>query len=306
MRPLKNTSEVAVIGGGLAGLAAARHAARLGRLVTLFEGSALFGGLVATVDEVDGIPVPGKFSGQDLAMHLLEDARKAGVRIVQSGAAKIELDGRLALTDQEDTPYHPEAIIIASGATLRKLGVPREEEFSGRGLSRCATCDGGFFRGQDVVVVGGGDAAVQEALVLARTSRRVVMVCRSPLKAKRDYVDRLAARENVSFVWDCEVSAILGDQGVSGVRLRNVKDGTSSDIECMGLFPFIGSTPNSGFAPRALLTASGHIKTGPNFATSDFRVFAAGAVRAEYGGNLVQAMAEGVGAAEAAARLKLH
>jgi thioredoxin reductase (NADPH) len=306
MRPLKNTSEVAVIGGGLAGLSAARHAARLGRLVTLFEGSALFGGLVATVDEVDGIPVPGKFSGQDLAMHLLEDARKAGVRIVQSVAAKIELDGRLTLTDQEDTSYHPEAIIIASGATLRKLGVPREEEFSGRGLSRCATCDGGFFRGQDVVVVGGGDGAAQEALVLARTSRRVVMVCRSPLKAKRDYVDRLAARENVSFVWDCEVSAILGDQGVSGVRLRNVKDGTSSDIECMGLFPFIGSTPNSAFAPRALLTASGHIKTGPNFATSDFRVFAAGAVRAEYGGNLVQAMAEGVGAAEAAARLKLH
>src|SRR5580658_7743965 len=128
MRPLKNTCEVAVIGGGLAGLSAARHAARLGRLVTLFEGSALFGGLVATVDEVDGIPVPGKFSGQDLAMHLLEDARKAGVHIVQSGAATIELDGSLTLTDQENTLHHPEAIIIASGATLRKLGVPREEE----------------------------------------------------------------------------------------------------------------------------------------------------------------------------------
>jgi thioredoxin reductase (NADPH) len=306
MRPLKNTCELAVIGGGLAGLSAARHAARLGRLVTLFEASALFGGLVATVDEVDGIPVPGKFSGQDLAMHLLEDARKAGVRIVQSGAAKIALDGRLTLTDQESTLHLPEAIIIASGATLRKLGVPREEEFLGRGLSRCATCDGGFFRGQDVVVVGGGDGAVQEALVLAKTSRRVMMVCRSPLKAKRDYVDRLAARENVSFLWDSEVSAILGDAGVSGVRLRNVKDGTSSDVECMGLFPFIGSTPNSGFAPSTLLTASGHIKTTPNFATADSRVFAVGAVRAEYGGNLVQAMAEGVGAAEAVARLKLH
>lgn len=306
MRPLKNTCEVAVIGGGLAGLSAARHAARLGRLVTLFEGSALFGGLVATVDQVDGIPVPGKFSGQDLAMHLLEDARKAGVRIVQSGAANIELNGRLTLTDQESTSYHPEAIVIASGATLRKLGVPREEEFLGKGLSRCATCDGGFFRGQDVVVVGGGDGAVQEALVLAKTSRRVIMVCRSPLKAKRDYVDRLAARENVSFLWDSEVSEILGDQGVTGVRLRNLKRGTSSDIECMGLFPFIGATPNSAFAPRALLTDSGHIKTAPNFSTSDLRVFAVGAVRAEYGGNVVQAMAEGVGAAEAVARLKLH
>ncbi len=143
--------------------------------------------------------------------------------------------------------------------------MPREEEFLGRGLSRCATCDGGFFRGQDVVVVGGGDGAVQEALVLAKTSRRVIMVCRSPLKAKRDYVDRLAARENVSFVWDSEVSAILGDQGVSGVRLRNVKDGTSSDIECTGLFPFVGATPNSGFVPASLLTASGHIKTTAEF-----------------------------------------
>lgn len=306
MRPLKNICEVAVIGGGLAGLSAARHAARLGRLVTLFEGSAMFGGLVATVGDVDGIPVPGKFSGQDLAIHLLEEARKAAVRIVHSGVAGIVLDRRITLTDEENATHHPEAIIIASGASLRRLGVPREEELVGRGVSRCATCDGGFFRGQDVVVVGGGDAAVQEALVLARSSRRVTMVCRSPLKAKRAYIDRLAARENVSFVWDSEVCEILGDEGVSGVRLRNVKDGRSSDIECRGLFPFIGATPNSFFAPASLRTASGHIRTTRDFATSDDRVFAAGAVRAGYGGNLVQAMAEGVGAAEAVARLELQ
>jgi thioredoxin reductase (NADPH) len=306
MRPLKNLCEIAVIGGGLAGLSAARQAARLGRLVTLFESSALFGGLVATVGEVDGIPVPGKFSGQDLAMHLLEDARKAGVRIVQAGVAKVANGSRLTLTDLENAVCHPEAIIVASGAVLRKLGVPREEEYLGRGLSRCATCDGGFFRGQDVVVVGGGDGAVQEALVLAKTSRRVIMVCRSPLKAKRDYVDRIAARENVHFIWDSEVSAILGDQTVAGVRLRNVKDGRGSDIECTGLFPFIGATPNSGFLPESLLTASGYIKTTPDFASSDPRVFAVGAVRADYGGTLVQAMAEGVGAAESVGRVKLH
>jgi thioredoxin reductase (NADPH) len=157
-----------------------------------------------------------------------------------------------------------------------------------------------------VVVIGGGDGAVHEALVLARSARRVMMVCRSPLKAKRDYIEKLAARENVSFVWDSEVRAILGEDGVTGVRVRNVKDGRSTDVECRGVFPFIGVRPNSGFVPATLLSASGHIRTSPSFVTADARVFAAGAVRAEYGGNLVQAMAEGVGAAEAAARLLLH
>jgi thioredoxin reductase (NADPH) len=275
-------------------------------LVTLFEASGLFGGLVATVGEVDGLPVPGKFSGQDLAIHLLQDVRKAAVQVLQTGIAKLDLGQRLTLTDQDDKTYHPEAIIIASGASLRKLGVPGEEEFAGRGVSRCATCDGGFFRNQDVVVVGGGDGAVQEALVLAKTSRRVIMVCRSPLRAKRDYIEKLATRENVSFVWDSEVSTILGDGGVGAVRLRNVKDGMMSDIECAGVFPFIGATPNTEFAPASLLTEAGHIKTTPRFATCDSRVFAVGAVRADYGGNLVQAMAEGVGAAEAATRLLLH
>jgi len=303
MRPLKNLCEVAIIGGGLAGLSAARHAARLGHLVTLFEGSPMFGGLVATVDEVDGLLVPGKFSGQDLAIHLLQDARKVGVQIVETSVAKLEVDKRLVLTDQEHQTYHPEAIIVASGASLRKLGVAGEEEFVGRGVSRCATCDGGFFRGQDVVVVGGGDSALQEALVLAKTSRRVIMVCRSALKAKRDYIDKIAARENVTFIWDSEVSAILGEAGVSGVRLRNVKDGSSSDVECAGLFPFIGGAPNTQFVPASLLAATGHIRTTPGFATSNARVFAVGAVRADYGGNIVEAMAEGVGAAEAVARL---
>jgi thioredoxin reductase (NADPH) len=306
MRPLKNSCEVAVIGGGLAGLTAACHAARLGRLVTLFESSGLYGGLVATVGELDGLPVPGKFSGQDIAIHLLQDARKAAVQFVEAAIAKLDLEQRLALTDHHGKSYHPGAIIVASGASPRKLGVRGEAEFIGRGVSRCATCDCGFFRGQDVVVVGGGDAAVQEALLLAQTSRRVIMVCRSPLKAQRNYVDRLAARENVSFIWESEVSAILGSDGVSGVRLRNVKDNTDSDIECAGLFPFIGGVPNTGFVPATMLTATGHIRTNPDLASSDARVFAVGAARAGYGGHLVQAMAEGVGAAEAAARLLVN
>jgi thioredoxin reductase (NADPH) len=303
VRALKNFCEVAVIGGGLAGLTAARHAARLGKLVTLFEGSGMYGGQVATTSEVDGLPMPGKLSGQDLAIHLLEDARKIAVQVVESSIDKIELGKQITITDQDNKTYHPEAIIVASGASLRKLGVPGEEEFMGRGVSHCATCDGGFYRNQDVVVVGGGDSAAQEAMVLAKTSRKVIMVCRSPMKAKRDYVEKLASKENVTFIWDSEVSEILGQDGVSGIRLRNVKNGTTTDLECPGLFPFIGVTPNTAFVPSSLLTASGHIKTGPGYVTADPRVFAVGAARAEYGGNAVEAMAEGVSAAEATAKL---
>lgn len=307
MRPLKNMCQIAVIGGGLAGLTAARHAARLGRLVSLFEGSAMYGGLVATVGEVEGLPLPGKFSGQDLAMHLLEDARKTGVQMLDAPVANLALGARLMLSDEQGRSYHPEAVIVASGGALRKLGVPGEAEFVGRGVSHCATCDGGFFRGMDVVVVGGGDGAVQEALVLARTSRRVIMVCRSPLRARREYVDKLAARENLSFIWDSEISAILGDQqGVTGVRVRHMKDGSATEVACAGVFPFIGAAPASGFLPASLLTASGHIATDAGLASADPRVFAAGGVRAGYGGSLVQAMAEGLGAAESAARLTAH
>ena len=296
-RPLKNLCELAVIGGGLAGLAAARHAARLGRLVTLFENSGIYGGQLATVDHVDGLPVPGAFSGQDLAIALLEDCRKVGVRIIDAQIDKLDLGERLVLTDWEGQAHNPEAVIVASGASLRKLGVPGEEQFTGRGVSRCASCDGGFYRDMDVVVVGGGDAAVHEALVLAKTSRQVIMVCRSPLKASREYINRLDARENVRFVWDSEVVAVLGEMKVSGVHVRNVVTGAESEIAAAGVFPFIGVVPNTAFLPATMRDASGHM------VTTDPRIIAAGAVRAEYGGMAAQAMAEGIGAAAAAHRV---
>lgn len=302
VRPLKNMEEVAVIGGGLAGLSAALHAARLGRLVTLFEGSGMYGGLVATVDEVDGLGVPGHLSGQAVAMHLLEQAKKQGVQVVEWPVAALVLDDRIALTTEQGRTCHPDAVIVASGAALRRLGVPGEETFAGRGVSRCATCDGGFYKDRDVAVIGTGDAAVTEALVLAKTSRSVTMVCRGPLKAKRIYVDRLAARDNVRFVWDSEVAEVLGDKAVTGLRVRDVRDGSETTLECAGVFPFIGVEPSAAFLPAGFLTESGHVLADATTATADPRVFAAGAVRAGYGGNVAQAMAEGIAAAEAAAR----
>ncbi|MDE2405181.1 MAG: FAD-dependent oxidoreductase [Sphingomonadales bacterium] len=302
-RPLKNLSEVIVIGGGLAGLAAARHMARLGRLVTLFEGSGLYGGLTATLGHVDGLPFPGTFAGQDLAIPLLEDARKVGVRVIEWSVDKVENGDRLTVTDGAGDVHRPEAVIVASGASLRQLGVPGEEQLLGRGVSRCATCDGGFYKGKDVAVIGAGDGAVHEALTLVPLARTVYLVARSPLSAKREYADRIAGKDNVRFVWESEVTAILGDQSVTGLALRDVNTGAESRIEVSGVFPFIGVEPVSGFLPEALRTPTGHVAAGADTATADPRIFAAGAVRAGYGGTVIEAMAEGVRAAESVARL---
>lgn len=297
VRPLKNMCEIAIIGGGLAGLAAACHVARLGRLATLFEGRGLYGGQVATVDHLDGLPLPGAHSGQDVAMTLLEEARKAGVQLVEAEVVSVANGAKLSLTDSTGLIYHPHAIIIATGTLARKLNVPDEADYEGRGISHCAACDGGFFRNQDVVVVGGGDAAAHEALVLAKLARKVTMICRSPLRAKRAYIDKLAALENIRFYWDSVVTQICGDaSGVSAVRLCNTKSGGESEIPCHGVFPFIGGEPNSAFLPEPFRSPSGY------FVASDPRLFAAGAIRAEYGGNAVQALADGVSAAEAAVK----
>lgn len=243
-RPLKNLCEIAVIGGGLAGLSSARHAARLGKLVTLFEGTGIYGGQVATVGEVSGLPFAGEHSGQDLAIHLLDEAKKVGCQIIEAGIAHITFEPRLTLIDEAGNAHHPEAVIIASGASLKRLGVAGEEDYYGRGVSRCATCDSGFFRNQSVAVIGGGDAAFHEAMVLAKVAREVIMVCRSPAKAKREYIDRLDARVNVRFVWDHEVSAITGDvSGVTGLVLRHVESGAEKQPRRRGRLPLYRRCP---------------------------------------------------------------
>ena len=187
-------------------------------------------------------------------------------------------------------------------ARLRQLEAPGASELLGKGVSQCAWCDGQLFRGQDVAVIGGGDAAAQEALVLAGLCRRVYVVARSPLRAKPDYVTRLSRLESVEFVWSSVVDEVLGSDTVEGVRLRGVRDGSLSELACSAVFPFIGSIPNSEFLPSEVAREDGYVVTDEGFATSLPGVFAAGAVRRGYGGHLAEAVGEAVSAASAAAR----
>ncbi|MBT5811074.1 MAG: FAD-dependent oxidoreductase [Rhodospirillaceae bacterium] len=289
--------EMLVIGGGLCGLSAAHHAARCGARTILLE-PGLFGGEVSTVEHLDGLPGAGVVSGAALAADLADKCREIGVVIVEATAGRLTSNAGVEVASSGGgRAYRAKTAIVASGARLRMLDAPGAVEFVGRGVSQCASCDGPLFKDEDVVVVGAGDAAAQEACVLAGFCGTVTIVCRSPMKAKRRYVEALSTASNVRFIWSSEVDAVLGEQFVTAIRLRSRKDGSITELPCAAVFPFVGTAPNSGFLPPELLNSGGYVETGPDFRTKDMNVFAAGAVRSGYGGQIAQAVGEGVSAA---------
>jgi thioredoxin reductase (NADPH) len=295
--------DIAIIGGGMAGLTAAWHAMRRGMAPCLFEPQPGFGGQVATLNHVDDWPATGPVSGVELAAGLAANLSHEVVEIHHEPVLKVEREGALLRVASASTSLRARCVIAASGGSLRGLGVEGEDRLRGKGVSQCADCDGGFFRNQDVVVVGGGDAALQEALILAETSATVTIVARSRLKARSAYVERAAGKPNVRFAWDSAVDAIHGTDGVTGVRLRNVLTGATSDIPCSGVFPFIGVEPQTAYLPAAVKRdAAGCVVTDAQLRTTLPGVFAIGAVRAGYGGDLVCAAGDAALAVAVAAR----
>ncbi|HSQ02812.1 MAG TPA: FAD-dependent oxidoreductase, partial [Burkholderiales bacterium] len=282
--------DVVVVGGGVAGLTAAWEASRHGLATALFEAEPLYGGQVANINVLDDWPATGEVSGVELANALAAKLRDEAVELINEPVRGVSDSNGLLRVAADKQTLRTKRVIVATGARLRTLGVPGEEALRGKGVSQCAYCDGSFFRNQDVVVVGGGDAALQEALVLAPTCRSVAIVIRSMLRAKRAYVDRASGAPNVRFVWDSVVERVLGNGAVTGVAVRNVKSGECSEVPCTGVFPFIGTEPNTGFLPRSVKReASGLAVTDERYRTSDPAVFAIGAARAGYSGALIHA-----------------
>lgn len=266
----KRGFDLAVVGGGVAGLTAAWSAARHGLSTVLFEGAGVFGGQIGTLGKLEDYPSADSISGVDLATALVDAARESGATIVEQEAFSLTRNGQLLEVQLSSGPIRARNVVVATGARLRKLTVPGALEFEGRGVSQCATCDGPFFRGRDVLVVGGGDAALQEALTLASSCKSVSVVVRSSLKARQALIDAAAACSNLRFIWDCEVEAVLGQDGVNAVRLRHTKTGAATDLPCFGLFPFIGTEPNTEFlAGLVAFNQTRHITTDAQLQSSE-------------------------------------
>ncbi len=289
--------DVIVIGAGITGLTAAKHAVQSGLTTANIE-ALMFGGLVLNVNELDG---ETHGSGTDLASNLMMEISDLGVTNLSETVTAIARAGdQLSVTTDAGT-HRARAVIVASGAKLKRLGIPGEAEFEYKGVSQCADCDGPMCKDQDVVVVGGGDSALQEALVLANFCARVHLVHRGKqFRARRSLVDAIAARSNIAPVWGSVVEEILGGAVVEKVRVRNVASNAASEIACSGFFAYIGLAPACEFVPAEVARdASGALVTDAALQTALAGLYAAGAVRAGYGGLLTHAVAEGRAAAQA-------
>lgn len=288
-----------VIGSGPAALTAAIYAGRADLSPLLISGKDL-GGSVALTERVDNYPgFPEGVGGFDLAQRMQKQAEHFGAEALMDEVVAVDLSKSPFEVTTHGGTYSANALVIATGRSPRKLGIPGEAEFAGRGVSSCATCDGYFYRDQRVVVVGGGDTAVKEALFLTKFASEVIMVHRRDRLRAEKVVEDLAIRhEKIRFVWDSVVTEILGENGVDGVRLKNVKTGDASILEAQGVFIFVGTTPNTElFRGQLELDETGYIVTDERQMTSVEGVFAAGDVQEEVAWQVATAVGSGARAA---------
>ena len=295
--------DLVVIGAGLAGLTAAMYGARHG-LQTVIVDQMGAGGQIINAERIEDFPgFPGGIAGYDLGPLVQEQAEAAGVEFVLDTATGLRLDGatRIVTCEAEDE-LQAHAVIIACGSSFRRLGIPGEEDYTGRGVSTCATCDGPFFMDEPVCVIGGGDSALDEALVLTHFASSVALFHRgAELDGQDVFRKRLAESPKIEVVLNATVEAILGDDAVSGVRVQT--GGSSAERPVRGVFVYVGLEPNTAFLREVVeLDPAGHIVTDINMQTSIPGVFAAGDLRQHSVRQLVSAAGDGATAAICAYR----
>jgi thioredoxin reductase (NADPH) len=269
---------VVIIGSGPAGYTAALYAARANLKPLVLKGIEAGGQLMLTTDVENYPGFPEGILGPELMELMEKQAARFDAEMLHQVATKVDFSERPFRVWSGDEEFRARSVIISTGASAKMLGVPGEDRLLGHGVSTCATCDGFFFRGQDLVVVGGGDSAMEEALFLTRFATKVTVVHRrDELRASKIMQDRAFENEKIEFVWDSEVQEILGDGQVSGVRIRNRKNDDVVDLGAGGMFVAIGHTPNTHIFEGQLEMTDGYIVVKePTTATSVEGVFAAG------------------------------
>ncbi len=294
--------EVIIIGGGPAGLTAGLYTSRAS-LHTLLIESALFGGQMTTTEMIENYPgFPQGITGDELSRLMEEQAKRFGMETVNEEAAEVRLEGDLKHVGTHESNYLCETLILCMGTEYRKLGVPGEKELTGKGVSYCATCDGAFFTDSQIMVVGGGDSALTEALFLTKFVKELNIIHRRDvLRATKIYQERALANPKIKFIWNSVVQEIKGDKVVQSIVLKNVKTGEVKEYETEGVFLFVGISPKTQFVKGLVqMDEGGYILTNDHCETSVKGIFAAGDCRKKLLRQVTTAVGDGATAAFAA------
>lgn len=295
--------DIGIIGGGTAGMTAAIYGQRAGKRTVIIEGGN-FGGQITSSPNVENYPGIASVSGSEFSMNLLDQAMKLGAETEVERVTGIRDEGAIKVIETTGKEYPCRSVIIATGVTHRHLGVPGEERLTGAGVSYCATCDGAFFRGRDVAVIGGGSTALQDAEFLSNYCRKVYLVHRrDEFRGEESIVKRLRQKENIEFVLSATVKEITGDSVVEGVVLNNKKTGEEFRLDVAGVFIAVGQIPqNEIFVEVVKLDGNGFILAAEDCITSHPGIFAAGDCRTKEVRQLTTAAADGAVAALAACK----
>jgi thioredoxin reductase (NADPH) len=294
--------EIIIVGGGPGGLTAGLYGARANRKTILIE-KFMPGGQIANTEEVEDYPGFELISGAELAMKMTEHAKSFGLEIVSDEVKEIYSEGdyRKVLTASGDI-YSGRVVIISTGGSPNHLNIPGEMEFTGKGVSYCAICDGAFFKGQIIAVVGGGDAAVEEAMFLTKFGSKVILIHRrNKLRAQKIIQDRAFKNKKLEFIWDTVVESIKGNEKVRSLTLKNNKTGDKTNLAVGAIFVFVGFIPNSNICREPLLKdEGGYIITDSKMETSIPGIYACGDVRSQLVRQITNAVGDGTTAAVAA------
>ncbi len=299
------TEEILILGTGPAGLAAALYAARADLKPLLLTGTEN-GGQVALTDRIENYPgFPDGVGGSELADLFQRNAERFGARLEYEAATEVDLSKRPFTVKTYGNEYKTKVLIISTGATPNKLGIPGEKEFRGKGVSFCATCDGWFFKDKDVAVAGGGDSALEEGILLTRFAKTVTIIHRrDQLRAGAILQKRAKNNPKIKYIWNSVVEEIQGKQGVEQLALRNTRDNKKSKLTVDGIFIFIGHSPNTEmFRNQLELDDKGYILTDQRMRTSIPGVFAAGEVCDPFFRQVITSAGMGAAAAISAIRL---